>query len=245
MKGKHRLGWLLAMAIAAACSTLDPASTHTAASASPLPKSLPRLRSVVVTPIRNPELFSVGWGTVEIMSGDDPKPTGEPPFADDAEAITFLRDWIHTHFGPLPKDTELVVDRVSRSASGGDQPQYDWDQGHTVVFTQTWCGVRTDRQCVLYLQGRSKVNGLLALGRFTPIAGTEQPLLGEDAARNGIMEVLRAIGQGIVDPERIPRNLLYIWCDGTEDSAELRPVWMLGEGPFLIDAHTGQPGRNG
>ena len=40
-------------------------------------------------------------------------------------------------------------------------------------------------------------------------------------------------------------NLLYIWCDGNEDSAELRPVWMLGEGPFLLDAHTGQPGRNG
>ncbi|MCU0867268.1 MAG: hypothetical protein MUC36_26090 [Planctomycetes bacterium] len=212
MKGRHHLGWLLAMALAA---------------------------------IRNPELFSVGWGTAEIVRGDDPKPTGELPFAEDAEAITFLRDWIHTHFGPLPMDTELVVDRVLRSASGGDQPMYDWDQGHTVVFTQTWCGVRTDRHCVLYLQGRSKVTGSLALGRFTPIAGTEQPVLDDAAARSRIIEVLRAIGQADGDPDRVARNLRYIVSDIKEDSADLRPVWMLGEGPFLLDAHTGQPGRNG
>jgi hypothetical protein len=105
--------------------------------------------------------------------------------------------------------------------------------------------VRTDRQCVLYLQGRSKVTGSVALGRLTPIAGTEQPLLGDAAARRGIMELLRALGQGDVDPERVARNLLYIVGDGTDDSAELHPVWMLGDGPFLLDAHTGEPGRNG
>lgn len=72
-----------------------------------------------------------------------------------------------------------------------------------------------------------------------------QPLLGDAAARDGVIEVLLAIGQGPVDPDRVALTLTYIWCDGTDDSAELRPVCMLGDGPFLLDAHTEAPGRNG
>lgn len=43
----------------------------------------------------------------------------------------------------------------------------------------------------------------------------------------------------------IPLHLEYIWQDEDDAVVTLRPVWTLGEGPFFVDARTGQPGRNG
>lgn len=244
----HRVLLLLAVSLFASSCSTPAASTLTTPPAEPSePTALPRLWAERLQPLRDPDRFDFTYGAAMVRLEGAPQATGEEPFATDADAIAYLRSWLQTHFGPLPEQTDLVVDRVQHSSSGGDQPSYDWDKGHTVVFTQTWRGIRTDRTTVLYLSGRSQVDGSIDLARFAPVEGSQRDLLSPAAAQLAVGRVLSALGQGHLLPSGIQRTLTFLWESETEagDRMRLRPVWILGEGPFLIDAHTGEPGRNG
>lgn len=213
----------------------------------PTPASLPRLRCEVVQPLRPSAQFTAGWGQVNCRGDHPPTPAPESPFPTDLEAERHLREWLRENFGPLPTDTELQVESVQHSASGGDRPRYDWDAGHTFVFVQTWRGIPTDRTAVLYLQGRSKVFGMLSLSRFTGIPGSDGPILGREAARARFEDVMRSIGGDTAEP--MPdamwqtMHLRYLYADGDESQCELRPVWGFGMNMGYLDAVTGAPGR--
>lgn len=247
-----RAAWLLCL-LGAACSTPPVHSGPEAAPppvaeppiAEPAPTELPQLRSVVVRPLEPLENCSVGWGSVEVGHGGDTRRAPEPPFATDQEAEQFLREWLQRTFGPLPPDSSLVVTSVKRSASGGDRPMYDWDQGHTFVFEQRWRGLSTDRCVVLLLRGRSMVHGTVQLARLTPIEGTMHSILDEQAARECVAAALRSMGRDPAEAASYPMHLGYLYDDGDEESAVLRPVWWIGDGPGYVDAVTGNPGRNG
>jgi len=211
----------------------------------PVPTALPRLHCEVLQPLHPSGRFHSGWGTVVIDGDHPPTPAPEPPFASDREAEDQLRGWLREQFGPMPKGTDLHVVSVQQSASGGDRPRYDWDAGHTFVFAQTWRGFATDRNAVLYLQGRSKVSGSHSLARITVVPGSERTILDEATARARIAEVLQSMGRDAAEAADVPMHLHFLWSGGDEKSSELRPVWLLGDGPGYLDAVTGVPGRNG
>jgi hypothetical protein len=244
----QRLLTLLTVSLlASSCNSPAAAAPPAPNAKSSEPTELPKLWADVLPPLRNRDRFEFTYGSATVRMDGPPKANGEEPFPTDADAIAYLRSWLTTHFGPLPEQTDLVVDRIQHSASGGDQPSYDWDKGHTVVFTQTWRGIRTDRTAVLYLRGRSEVDGSIDIARFTPVEGSQRDLLSPAAAQLAVGRVLSALGQGQALPSKVPLTLTFIWesANETGERIRLRPVWMLGDGPFLIDAHTGEPGRNG
>ncbi|MCC7062784.1 MAG: hypothetical protein IT456_08275 [Planctomycetes bacterium] len=210
-----------------------------------LPTVMPRLRGTTFLPLRPSPAFHSGWGSVTVEGDHPPVPASEPPFATDAEAEQVLRGWLTQNFGPLPPDTELRMTNVLHSASGSDVARFDWDQGHTITFRQTWRGFLTDRFAVLYLQGRSKVHGTVDLARFTVIPGSEARILDEAEAREQFAQVLRSMGQDTAMVRDCSMHLEFLYATGDETSCELRPVWMIGDGPGFLDAVTGQPGRNG
>lgn len=232
------------MSLWTACTSRPGPEAPSAVSAAPT--ELPRLRGETMLPLHPSARFSSGWGSVEVISADSPHEAApEPPFATDQEAERFLRGWLLDTFGPLPDDTALRTTSVDHSASGGERPQHDWDRGHTFVFVQTWRDMPTDRVTVLYLRGRSMVNGTVGLARFTPKAQSIRPILTEDAARTQLALVLRELGQDTAMAADCPMHLEFVWEEGDETSSVLRPVWMMGDGPGLLDAVTGAPGRNG
>jgi len=215
-----------------------------------LPSALPRLHGTPFLPLPTSTAsntgFEGGWGGVTFHAEHPPVRAPEPPFATDAEAERFLRAWLAQHFGPLPPDTELRMTRVLHSASGGEQARYDWDQGHTITFRQTWRGHPTDRFAVLYLQGRTKVHGTVDLARLTVVPGSEARILDETQARERLAEVLRSLGQDTAMANDCPMHLEFLYSHTAEVvDFELRPVWTMGDGPGFLDAVTGQPGRNG
>jgi hypothetical protein len=231
--------------LASSCSTPSASAPPTPHAEPSEPTALPRLWAEPLPPLLDRDRFEFSDGTATLWLG--PRSTQDAPFPTDAEAVAFLRSWLKEHFGPMPEETDLVVDRIHHSADGGDGPSEDLTPGHTVVFAQTWRGIRTDRATVLYLMGRSSVDGSIALARFTPVEGTERELLTPAAAHLAVARVLSALGQGHQPASRVRRTLqfLYDWRPNSGERDQLRPVWLLDDGPFLIDAHTGEPGRNG
>ena len=242
----QRVLLLLAVGLlAASCSTPSASASPTPPAEPSEPTALPRLWADALPPLLDRDRFEFSDGTATLWLG--PRSTQDAPFPTDAEAIAFLRSWLKAHFGPMPEETDLVVDRIHHSADGGDGPSEDLTPGHTVVFTQTWRGIRTDRASVLYLTGRSSVDGSISLARFTPVAESQRDLLTPPAAHLAVARVLSALDQDHQPAAKVRRTLqyLYDWRAKSGDRIQLRPVWVLGDGPFFVDAHTGEPGRDG
>jgi len=180
---------------------------------------------------------------VDGPTGHEPAP-GEAPRTDE-EAIASMRAWLVDLYGPLPEIDTLVVASVHQQTSFREgKPRSEWPILRTVHFVQSWLGVPTDRSATLAVVGRG-IDGSMTLSRLRPIPGTERNLLTEHEARNAVARVLRDLGRADQPAESVPLTLQYIYDWRSDDSVDLRPVWMLADGPFVIDAHTGEPGRNG
>jgi hypothetical protein len=237
----------------AACGASSDEPAHAGAADAGTPASLPLLACTPLKPIRDADDFSESAGDYEYpRQPAKHEPTDEAPFATDAEAGRAAMDWIVAHFGPLQADCNLVVKDIDGSASGHDQPVYDWDRGHTVVLQQTYRGIATDRMAVVYIQGRTRFRGTISLGRLLPVDGSERPLVGKDDVAKTVRELM--VRQG-GDPAAIEAQspgpepyLMYVWSPshnlGT-DREILAPNWALDRGgSSLVDAHTGRPWRN-
>ena len=114
-----------------------------------------------------------------------------------------------------------------------------------VVLMQTFRGLATDRASVVYLSPECVKGEYLEVGSFEVILDTMCPAVSERDVRRTISSFLPNLGIDASHAADVKLRMQYVWQSGNDKSAELRPVWLLGQGPFLVDARTGEPGRDG
>ncbi|MCB9876838.1 MAG: hypothetical protein H6835_04465 [Planctomycetes bacterium] len=162
-----------------------------------------------------------------------------PADARDEVVERAAREWLLAHYEGV-QHVELQQTSLARWAdTEAAIPNF------CVVLTQAFAGATTDRESVIYLD-ETGINGhYLAVGAFEVAPGTECTAVPEAEVRRTIAGFLPALGFDAALAADIPLHLDYIWQGEEDGVVTLRPVWMLGEGPFLVDARTGTPGRNG
>lgn len=216
------------------------------------PLSLPRLRVVACAPILDASGFE-GDG----RAWRRPLPTGpatDEPHGSDAEAVAAAIDWMVAHFGPLPPETALVAISIDHSAAGSDDPAARVsDPGHTIVLRQTWRGMRTRIVSVVYISGRSRIGGHFELASFEPVAGSEAPTIGAEAAVAAVVAWGRA--GGAADEAALARfreqaqpHLEFVYSPRRDEEFDLDPLyfdpaWSFGD-DLMVDAYDGAVWRD-
>lgn len=149
------------------------------------------------------------------------------------------RTWLLSRFEGV-QDVELQV-------TAHDEYAVDTAaQDHScVVIMQTWRGLHTDRVSVVYVSAERVAGQYLEVGSFKVVPDTLCPALPESAVRRTIAGFFPSLGIDASHAAEVKLHLQYVWQNGDEQSVELRPVWIVGDGPFLVDARTGVPGRDG
>lgn len=168
-----------------------------------------------------------------------PKPEDGHPMPTGDQFVARARAFVLTSFGALPAGVDLVlrdVDDYSDASQGGTQ--------RSLCFCLAWQGLRTEKAIVVYQDGATVSLGHADLGEFSP-SDDRGALLSPQTIRSKVAEVLQAIGQDPSRAKEVPLQLEYISTYTRTNSWPLRPVWVLGSGPFFVDARTGEPGRNG
>lgn len=175
----------------------------------------------------------------------------DPPFATDAEAVSAVKQWIVGQFGPLPTDTDLVVNEIRHKGDGDDAPQAETLR---IVLQQTWRGTPTDHVSVVEVFGCGHFHGHVCLAAMTPVPDSERPTVTAAMARNVVHWVwenrgLQAHVLEAIDKDMQPA-LIYMWSpmhdkDRTEDVWILAPTWVAIPGDeMMVDGHSGRYWRN-
>jgi hypothetical protein len=211
---------------------------------------MPRLQATMLDPKVDAALFrqTTGW---EFPKDEvPPEPPEDEPFETDEEAVGAAIAWIVARFGPLPAHTTLEPESVQHSASGNDEPQYEWDAGHSIVLRQCYRGVPTDLASTMYIRGRSHFSGYFELASFEEVEGTGARIVD----RNGVVDVLvrlareEGIDQDVIDafrsrtdarPQYVRSNLNA----GTEAEGLHVPSWSIGGG-WWVDGATAKLWRD-
>jgi hypothetical protein len=149
------------------------------------------------------------------------------------------RTWLLSRFDGV-QDVELQVTAHDEYAVNNAELAHS-----CVVIMQTWRGLHTDRVSVVYVSAERVAGQYLAVGSFEVVPDTLCPALPESAVRRTIAGFFPSLGIDASHAAEVTLHLRYVWQDGDEQTVELRPVWIVGDGPFLVDARTGVPGRDG
>ena len=240
-------------AVAASCFVAFLAAACTAPAASESVTSgatMSRLRATMRRPI-DAASFSESFGWEYPKDHAKPTPPVDAPHETDAAAVDAAIAWIVAHFGPLPPHTSLEPTSIQRSASGNEEPQYEWDAGHTIVLHQCYHGTRTDVASVVYIRGRSNFSGHFELASFEPVDGSDARVISQDEAVEAFVRfVKQREGADAAAIEQFRRTaaprLEFIRSNtliGTPHQDLHVPTWSLDTG-WHVDAVSGQVWRD-
>jgi hypothetical protein len=210
---------------------------------------LPLLAQAIIRPI-NPAEFSA-----DIDEGFSyPRQPGplhatEKPFEHDDDAVAAARSWITAKFGRLPQGVSLGVDRIDHSSSGRPEPAFGWDQGHTIVFREIYCGIPTDSGVVIYIAGKTKYAASVKLHAYSSIPGTAKRIVGKAAAVKAWEDRIKQKGYDATllaqfgYQKNLKPRLVYVWSPKYNvggRSNVVAPTWELGRDcKCMVDGQSG------
>jgi hypothetical protein len=210
---------------------------------------LPLLVQTLICPIKDAADFSKSLGGLKYPRERRPVRPAEKPFEKDVDAVAAAKTWITAHFGQLPQDTLLVTTSIDHSSSGRSKPAFDWDEGHTIVFRETYNGIQTDSFAVIYITGQTRFNASVKLHTYTPIPGTAKRIVDKAVALKAWQDRIKEKGYdaktlaGYGYERNAKPRLVYVWSKvhyRQRHSDVIAPTWALGrESKLMVDGQTG------
>ncbi|MBI3817782.1 MAG: hypothetical protein HY286_03745 [Planctomycetes bacterium] len=216
---------------------------------------LPALRFTLSRPLKQAEAFELNVKAyISYFPLAKSKLPLDIPFESDDEAVAAAVAWVVDHFGAPAPDVSLKVKNILHTASGEEAPATESEKGHTITFQLEYKGSPTRIDTVIYIRGRGKFAGHIAVGKFEELVGSQREIISraqaEDRLVKSVRWPIRIHGLDVLIPNQLELKLAYVWAPIKlrgklrlpEDT--LVPTWFAPGGVICIDGFSGEVWMN-